>query len=113
MRRREQKVEEDEEEKMEEDDQDDTGSTTKRRPLKSMPPNHILVAEELPAECTQETLQQIFANAAGLKEIRMFASKNVAFVEFDSEYSAGVALSELNNKMINESSRLFINYAKK
>ena len=83
------------------------------RPLKPMPQNHILIAEDLPSDCTKVLLQNLFKDFVGVEDIRLIASKNVAFIEFQNEAFASVALKNRNNYRISETNLLFLNYAKK
>jgi len=83
------------------------------RPLTPMPPNRILIAEDLPAECNEMMLQMLFQQVAGLKEVRVIANKCVAFIEFESEMQADVALRNLNNFKLSPTNLLFLNFAKK
>lgn len=92
---------------------EDERSTSKPRPLKPMPQNQILIAEDLPSDCTKELLQSLFKGFVGLEDIRLIASKNVAFIEFQNEAFASVALKNRNNHRISETHLLFLNYAKK
>ena len=88
-------------------------STAVPRPLKNMPPNHILIAEDLPQDCTKEQLEKIFSEFHGLSEIRLISSKRVAFIEFVNEGYATIALKNRNNHRMSESHLLFVNFAKK
>jgi len=83
------------------------------RPVKPMPPNQILIAEDLPPECNQMMLQMLFQQVTGLKEVRVIASKRVAFIEFENEMQADVALRNLNNFKLSPTHLLFLNFAKK
>jgi len=81
------------------------------RPLKPLPPNTILIAEELPAECDKSMLESLFGGYAGLKDVRVIPTKRVAFIEFDTERQASAALHTLANHQISETHLLFLNYA--
>lgn len=83
------------------------------RPVKSVAPNRILIAEDLPPECNQMMLQMLFQQVTGLKEVRVIASKHVAFIEFENEMQADVALRNLNNFKLSPTHLLFLNFAKK
>lgn len=50
---------------------------------------------------------------AGFKEVRMIASKGVAFVEYDNEAVSTVAMLALNNYRLSESAFLTVTYAKR
>ena len=55
----------------------------------------------------------LFQQYGGLKEVRLIASRHMAFVEFESEQHSSVALKMLNNFKLSQTHLLHINYAKK
>jgi hypothetical protein len=69
--------------------------------------------EKLNAEVKQELLMGEFAKYAGFREVRLIPGKFVAFVEYESDVQAGVALIGLNGTQITPSCTLHISYAKK
>ena len=79
----------------------------------STPPNKILFAENLPPKCTSEMLQVLFQQYAGFKEVRFVSGKGVAFIEYDTEASAGIALQGLNNFKLQPTVLMRLSYAKK
>jgi len=87
---------------------------TKAQPKQStIVPNNILFIEGLPAFATEEMLMALFHQYPGFREVRLIPSKNVAFVEYDDEFQAGIAMSGLNGFKIAPEYPLQISYAKK
>lgn len=82
---------------------------------KVMPPNKILFVENLPEACTDMMLSMLFQQFPGYKEARLVPAKGqtVAFVEFDNEIEAGVALAGLQHFKITPQNLMVISYAKK
>jgi U2 small nuclear ribonucleoprotein B'' len=76
-------------------------------------PNNILFIENLPNFATEEMLMALFHQYPGFREVRLIPSKNVAFVEYDDEFQAGIAMSGLNAFKIAPENALQISYAKK
>src|SRR5689334_8311707 len=77
---------------------------------KQQPPNKILFVENLPEQATDLMLSMLFQQYAfvyaltkqnrfpGFKEVRMVSGKSgIAFVEFENEIEAGVALNGLQH----------------
>lgn len=78
------------------------------------PPNSILFATRLPAECTQVTLSPLFQQYNGLREVRMVpGNAGLAFIEFGDEMQATMALQSLNGFKLTPTDTLHLNYAKK
>lgn len=75
--------------------------------------NNILFVDKLTPDATQELLMAHFAKYQGFREVRLIPGKNVAFVEYDADVQAGVALVGLNGAKITDNCTLKINYAKK
>jgi len=75
-------------------------------------PNHILFVENLPQKYTEEMLVPLFKEFPGFKEIRLIASKNVAFVEYADELQAGIAMTGLQGFNLTEENALALSYAK-
>jgi len=78
-----------------------------------MMPNHILFVENLPSDTTDAMLAELFKQYVGFKEVRMIPGKNVSFVEYESEYQAGVALVGMNNFQIDPEHKLAVSFAKR
>jgi U2 small nuclear ribonucleoprotein B'' len=58
-------------------------------------PSKILFAQNLPADVTDAMLSAVFATSPGFLEIRLIGTKDVAFIEFENETSAGMALRQM------------------
>jgi RNA recognition motif-containing protein len=80
-----------------------TAATAPRRPIVQMPdeylpPNKILFLQNLPTDVRQDQLIALFGQYPGLAEVRMIPTKkDIAFVEFVDETTAGVAKDALHN----------------
>jgi hypothetical protein len=72
----------------------------------------VLYVEELP-QMTTESLIQIFQQHPGFREVRYFGPKACAFVEFEDEFQAGIALNLLNGYKITPEYAMKIRYANK
>ena len=57
--------------------------------------------------------RSLFAQYAGFREVRLVAAKRVAFVEFDVQVTADMALRGLNNFKLTAADVLKLTYAKK
>ena len=75
------------------------------------PPSHILFAEDLPAECNEMMLGMLFRQYEGYQEVRM-PREGLAFVEFDNEPHATLALEQLNGFKLTGSDTLKLSYGK-
>ena len=65
-------------------------------------PHNILFAQQLPDNCTQETLTSLFQSYIGFKEVRTVpGKKSIAFIEFNDHIQASVALKQLNGFKLN------------
>jgi len=81
---------------------------------KQQPPNKILFVENLPEQTTDLMLSMLFQQFPGFKEVRMVSGKSgIAFVEFENEIEAGVALNGLQHFKITPTHLMVISYAKK
>ena len=67
-------------------------------PDEYLPPNKILFLQNLPETSTKEQLQTLFNQYPNLYEVRLIPTKkDIAFVEYIDEGSAGVAKDALHN----------------
>jgi len=73
--------------------------------------SNILFAESLPSECNEMMLGMLFRQYAGFKEVRV-PRPGLAFVEFDDEPHATVALKSLNGFKLTASDTLSLKYGK-
>jgi len=81
---------------------------------KQQPPNKILFVENLPEQTTDLMLSMLFQQFPGFKEVRMVTGKQgIAFVEFENELEAGVAMNGLQHFKITPTHLMVISYAKK
>jgi len=80
-----------------------------------LPPNKILFVQNLPEGCTDMALSMLFQQFPGFKEVRIVPAKGqtVAFVEFDNEDGAGVALQGLQGFKVTPQYHMVISFAKK
>ena len=74
-------------------------------------PSHILFATDLPAECNEMMLAMLFRQYSGFKEVRM-PRQGLAFVEFDDEPHATIALERLNGFKLTTTDTLKLAYGK-
>eukprot|EP00026_Physarum_polycephalum_P016389 Phypoly_transcript_17278.p1 GENE.Phypoly_transcript_17278~~Phypoly_transcript_17278.p1 ORF type:complete len:226 (+),score=62.03 Phypoly_transcript_17278:113-790(+) len=78
------------------------------------PPNKIVFVENLPEQVNEMMLSMLFQQFPGFKEVRLVpGKKGIAFVEFDNEVQAGVAMEGLQHFKITQDNLMVISYAKK
>jgi len=78
------------------------------------PPNKIVFVENLPELVNEMMLSMLFQQFPGFKEVRLVpGKKGIAFVEFDNEVQAGVAMEGLQHFKITQDNLMVISYAKK
>lgn len=78
------------------------------------PPNKLLFIQGLPLATTSTMLQMLFQQFPGFKEVRMIEARpGIAFVEFDDESQATVAMSGLQGFKIAPENPMILTYAKK
>ena len=75
------------------------------------PPSHILFAQDLPSECNEMMLAMLFRQYAGFKEVRI-PREGLAFVEFEDEPRATLALQRLNGFNLTTKDKLKLTYGK-
>lgn len=75
------------------------------------PPSHILFAKDLPTECNEMMLGMLFRQYTGFKEVRI-PRQGLAFVEFDDEPHATLALERLNGFKLTTTDTLKLTYGK-
>ena len=76
-------------------------------------PNRILFAQNLPEECTDHVLTMLFQPYMGFQEVRMVpGKKGLAFIEFQDQLQAGMALQQLNGFKLSATDTLHLTYAK-
>lgn len=74
-------------------------------------PTHILFAENLPSECNEMMLAMLFRQYSGFKEVRI-PRAGLAFIEFDTEPHATLALERLNGFKLTTADALTLTYGK-
>jgi U2 small nuclear ribonucleoprotein B'' len=74
-------------------------------------PSRILLAQDLPAECNEMMLGMLFQQYTGYKEVRV-PRPGLAFVEFDDEPQATVALKALNGFKLTQQDTLKLVYGR-
>jgi len=72
----------------------------------------VLYVEDLPQTST-EALITLFQEHPGFREVRYVAPKACAFVEFEDEFQAGIALNYLNGFKLTPEKAMKIRYANK
>lgn len=75
------------------------------------PTNNILFIEKLAPSVNNTELEQLFKQYPGFKEVRTFPVKLYAFVEYENEFQAGVALLGLNGYKVSEDCELQISFS--
>ncbi|KAJ3669498.1 hypothetical protein LUZ60_011448 [Juncus effusus] len=84
------------------------------QPEAPAPPNNILFIQNLPQETNPLMLQMLFCQYPGFKEVRMVEAKpGIAFVEYENEMQATVAMQSLQNFKITQQNAMVVTYAKK
>ena len=84
-------------------------------PMEMQMPNNILFIQNLPPEAANGSLSDLFKSTQGFVELRAIPGRSdIAFVEFDDELQAGMAMSQYQNYKIGEvATGMTISYAKK
>lgn len=90
------------------------GATFKELPETSDSPSPTLFVQDLAADMTSVMVEMLFRQYPGFKEVRLNQSRAVAFVDFDDEMKAGVALHGLRGFVYSSDGKaLNVTYAKK
>ena len=77
-------------------------------------PNKILFVQNIPEDTDKSILEFLFRQYPGFVECRILPGKGtMAFIEYENEDQAGIALTELNSFEIEDNHKLTIQYAKK
>ena len=77
------------------------------------PPHKILFVQNLPEATTNQMLGMLFQQFAGFVEVRIVdARPGIAFVEFENDMQASVAMSGLEGFKITPEKAMAITYAK-
>lgn len=76
-------------------------------------PNKILFLENLPETSTQEMIAKLFEQYGGFKEVRLVPGRpGIAFVEYDTEVAASVAMQGVQGFKLTEDKAMKISFAK-
>ena len=86
-------------------------SSSNQSTTESSPPSNILFADSLPKDCNEMMLACLFRSYPGYKEVRIPRS-GLAFIEFDDEPHASVALKALNGFNLSATETLNLKYGK-
>ena len=74
-------------------------------------PNRILFAQELPINYDETVLLSLFQQCSGFTEIRMVpGNKKIAFIEFNDEVQATLALKQLHGFQLTPGDTLQLTY---
>ena len=84
----------------------------KPAPVSNEPPNKILFAQSLPDDVSVEQLNALFKAYPNFVEARLVPGRNMGFIEFADEASAGTAKMALDGHKMKESS-ISLTYAKR
>jgi len=76
-------------------------------------PNRTLFVENLPAEATDTMLSMLFRQYPGFQEVRLIPGRNVAFVDYQNEYQAGMAMQGLQGFAMTPEVKLSLSYARR
>jgi len=76
-------------------------------------PNKTLFVENLPGEATDTMLSMLFRQYPGFQEVRLIAGRAVAFVDYQNEYQAGMAMQGLQGFAMTPEVKLNLTYARK
>jgi len=83
-------------------------------PDEYLPPNKILFLQNLPESVTKDQLLALFTQYPNLHEVRLIPTKkDIAFVEYLDEGSAGVAKDALHNYKLDGENKIKITFARK
>lgn len=83
-------------------------------PDEYLPPNKILFLQNLPESVTKDQLMALFSQYPNLHEVRLIPTKkDIAFVEYLDEASAGVAKDALHNYKLDGENKIKITFARK
>lgn len=76
-------------------------------------PNRTLFVENLPNEATDTMLSMLFRQYPGFQEVRLIPGRAVAFVDYENEHQAGMAMQGLQGFAMTPEVKLSLSYARK
>jgi len=83
-------------------------------PDEYLPPNKVLFLQNLPESVTKDQLMALFSQYPNLHEVRLIPTKkDIGFVEYMDEGSAGVAKDALHNYKLDGENKIKITFARK
>ncbi|KAI8913295.1 hypothetical protein EDD86DRAFT_187715 [Gorgonomyces haynaldii] len=83
-------------------------------PEDHLPPNSILFVQQLPVGTQEHQIVAMFRQFPGYKEVRLVpGNTEIAFVEYESVFSAGVAKQSLHGYRLVPNQELKVYYARK
>jgi RNA recognition motif-containing protein len=89
-----------------------SGATKVAKIVSNSNPNRILFAQELPLNYDETVLLSLFQQCSGFTEIRMVpGNKKIAFIEFNDETQATLALRQLNGFELSPGDVLHLTYS--
>jgi len=91
-------------------------NSSSKAPTKSMgvsEPNRTLFVENLPGEATDTMLSMLFRQYPGFQEVRLIPGRAVAFVDYENEHQAGMAMQGLQGFAMTPEVKLNLSYARK
>jgi RNA recognition motif-containing protein len=89
-----------------------SGATKIAKIVSNSNPNRILFAQELPMNYDETVLLSLFQQCSGFTEIRMVpGNKKIAFIEFNDETQATIALRQLNGFELSPGDVLHLTYS--
>lgn len=83
------------------------------KPAGAAEPNKTLFVENLPSEATDTMLSMLFRQYPGFQEVRLIPGRGVAFVDYQNEYQAGMAMQGLQGFAMTPEVKLSLTYARK
>lgn len=76
-------------------------------------PNRTLFVESLPNEATDTMLSMLFRQYPGFQEVRLIPGRSVAFVDYENEHQATMAMQGLQGFAMTPEVKLALTYARK
>jgi len=86
---------------------------TPAKPAGVSEPNRTLFVENLPTEATDTMLSMLFRQYPGFQEVRLIPGRSVAFVDYENEHQAGMAMQGLQGFAMTPEVKLNLTYARK
>lgn len=101
----------DTEKEKDEGQQDEQATESATPAVPAAPPSKYLLAQNLPSEISEMILSMLFRQYTGFKEVRM-PRPGLAFIEFEDEPHATLALKALNGFKLTDNDTLDLIYGK-